>query len=110
MRRARFLDLQHSLSGFGCELPDELQFGVSERNHFVILIDQLGNWTTSVRDPGHKRHNWLCFENVQEAIDGRAKVPHPKQRFQRAGRRFAPGYDSSALVMFTLGGRGGLTR
>jgi hypothetical protein len=60
MSRTCFPDLQYGLSGLGYELPDELQFGIGERNHFVILIDQLGNWTTSVRDPGHKQHNWLC--------------------------------------------------
>ena len=68
MCRTSFLDLEYSLSGLGCEFPDEFQFSVSERNHFVILIDQAGNWTTSVRDPGHKRHNGLCSKTSRRQL------------------------------------------
>jgi hypothetical protein len=83
-------DLQYSERRLGCKLPDHLQFGIGECCHHVNLNR---NWTTSVllsrdkhncaqRERDSAKPQSVVLENGEEAIDGRATIPHPKQRFQ----------------------------
>ena len=48
MRWTRLLDLQNRERRLRCELPDQLEFSVSERGHHLNLKRI---WTTSVRLP-----------------------------------------------------------
>src|SRR5215468_8647152 len=108
MFRAGLLDLQYGLSRLGCELADELQFGVSKCLHGVILIEINTDIGPHLSGTGGINDTTGCVRKRPRRHYGRAKISHPKQRFHRAGRRFTPGDNSSAVVMSAIGGRSGV--
>ena len=72
---ARVGDFQNGHRGLRCQLPDKLQFRIRERRHELILI-QIGPLLSGTR--GIKQAQLVVSEDVEEAIDGRVTIPHPK--------------------------------